>query len=198
MCGAPPRLRVDAVGAAPVRVADGSRVVAADPTVGRMPAGAFVPPPGFSRETTIVRDAAGRWSQDGVPLEHANLVRAFDAWVDRAEDGRLCLRNELGWAYVTIEGAPLFVRAVSIEGDHVRLRLSDGREEPLDPGTLRLGPDDALYCDARGGRLAARFDRHAQVQLGALLDEDDAGVHLRVDGLRVTPQAVADPLAPRR
>jgi hypothetical protein len=158
---------------------------------------AFVPPPGFSRETTIVRDAAGRWSQDGVPLEHANLVRAFDAWVDRADDGRLCLRNALGWAYVTIEGAPLFVRSLTILDDGVMLRLSDGREEPLAPDTLRVGPDGALHCDARGGRLAARFDRHAQGQLAALLEEDDDGVFLVLDGRRIEPPTVADPLAPR-
>jgi hypothetical protein len=163
-----------------------------------MDPGAFVPPPGFSRETTIVRDAAGRWSQDGVPLEHPNLVRAFDAWVDRADDGRLCLRNALGWAYVTIEGAPLFVRSLGITRDGVSLRLSDGREERLDAATLRVGPDGALHCDARGGRLAARFDRHAQTQLAALLEEDDDGVYLNVDGLRVTPEAVDDPLTPRR
>jgi hypothetical protein len=162
-----------------------------------MDPGAFVPPPGFSRETTIVRDAAGRWSQDGVPLEHANLVRAFDAWVDRADDGRLCLRNALGWAYVTIEGAPLFVRSLTLAEEGVMLRLSDGREERLVPDTLRIGPDGALHCDARGGQLAARFDRHAQGQLGALLEEDDDGVFLVLDGRRVVPPTVADPLAPR-
>jgi hypothetical protein len=80
----------------------------------------------------------------------------------------------------------------------VSLRLSDGREERLDAATLRVGPDGALHCDARGGRLAARFDRHAQTQLAALLEEDDDGVYLNVDGLRVTPEAVDDPLTPRR
>jgi len=162
-----------------------------------MDPGAFVPPPGFSRETTIVRDASGRWSQDGVPLAHANLVRAFDAWVDRADDGRLCLRNALGWAYVTIEGAPLFVRSLTLTEDGVRLQLSDGREEPLAPATLRVGPDGALHCDARGGRLAARFERHAQAQLAALLDEDDDGVFLTIGSERYAPPSVDDPLAPR-
>jgi uncharacterized protein len=182
-----------------------------------MDSSAFLPasaglPPGFSRETTIHRDASGRWSQDGVLLEHANLVRAFDRWIDRADDGRLCLKNDLGWAYVSIDGAPLFVRSIAHDADGVRLRLSDDREEPLDVRTLRLGKDGALYCDARAGQLAARFDRHAQLQLGELFREDARGVYLTQspirsgaptnddvapeddDGPRIYPQAVDDPI----
>jgi len=163
-----------------------------------MEPGAFIPPPGFSRETTIHRDADGRWTQDGIPLEHANLVRAFDRWVDRAEDGRLCLKNDLGWAYITLDGAPLFVRSVLLDGAGATLRLSDDREERLDPHTLRIGPDGALYCDARAGLLPARFDRHAQAQLADALEEDARGVHITIGGVRVTPRSVADPLAPVR
>ena len=40
-----------------------------------------LPPPGLTRETRIVRDAQGRWFNEGQPLEHANLTRAFDRWV---------------------------------------------------------------------------------------------------------------------
>jgi uncharacterized protein len=155
---------------------------------------AFIPPATFSRETTIHRDTRGQWTQDGVPLEHGNLVRAFDRWVDRAEDGRFCLKNELGWAYVTIEGAPLFVRAVRIDAEGALLVLSDDREERLDLQTLRVAPDGALHCDARGGLLPARFDRHAQAQLAPLLHEDEAGVHVTLGGVTVTPPMVADPL----
>lgn len=154
----------------------------------------FLPPPGFSRETTIHRDARGRWTQDGVPLEHTNLVRAFDRWIDRAADGRLCLKNDLGWAYVTIEGAPLFVRSVRLDAEGALLVLSDDREERLDAHTLRIGPDGALYCDARGGTLTARFDRHAQTQLAPALHEDEAGVHLTLGAVTVTPPTVPDPL----
>ncbi len=155
---------------------------------------AFIPPPGFSRETTIHRDADGRWTQDGVPLEHGNLVRAFDRWVDRAEDGRLCLKNDLGWAYITLEGAPLFVRSVLLDATGATLRLSDDSEERIDPHKQRLGPDAALYCDARPGLLAARYDRHAQAQLAEVLAEDAEGVHVTVGGVRVTPRTVGDPL----
>jgi hypothetical protein len=151
---------------------------------------------GASRETTIRRDSLGRWSQDGQSLDHPNLVRAFDRWVDRADDGRYCLRNDINWAYITLEGPPLFVRAVRFEpGSPLTLMLSDESTEPLAVGTLRQGPDGALYCDARDGRLTARFERHAMQQLESLLGEDDQGVYLALAGQRVRPRLVTDPLA---
>jgi hypothetical protein len=164
---------------------------------------------GRSRETTIRRDAQGRWFHDGDPLEHPNLVRSFDRWIERAQDGRYCLKNDINWAYVTIEGPPMFVRAVRFDAhadgrdgggadaDGVRLVLSNDREEGLVPDTLRQGEDGALYCDVAGGTMVARFDRHAQAQLARVLGEDAGGVYLGLAGARVRPPVVRDPLAPR-
>src|SRR5688572_9125041 len=107
---------------------------------------------GLTRETTIRRDALGRWFHDGQPLEHAGLTRAFDGWIEIADDGRFCLKNEINWAYITLEGPPLFVRSALVApSGEVSLRLSDGRQERLDPATLREGPDGALYAQVRGG-----------------------------------------------
>jgi hypothetical protein len=157
----------------------------------------FTPlPPGASRETRIARDALGRWSDDGAPIEHEKLARAFDRWVDRAPDGRYCLHNAIHWVYVSIEGPPAFVRAAAIEGDEVRLTLAGGRTERLDPDTLRVGPDGALYCDVRGGRLPARFDNAATMALAPLLGEDEGGPYLRLGDRIVRPPQVGDPLAP--
>jgi len=155
---------------------------------------------GRTRETNIRRDAEGRWFDGLDPLDHPNLVRAFDRWLDRAEDGRYCLRNEINWAYVSIEGPPLFVRTVSLsaEGLHaLSLWLSDGECEPLNPRSLRQGEaDGALYCDVRDGTWVARFERHAQVQLAPLLGEDDEGVYIAIADERIRPPLVSDPLVP--
>jgi hypothetical protein len=153
---------------------------------------------GRTRETNLRRDALGRWFDGPDLLEHPKLIKAFDSWLDRADDGRFCLRNDINWAYVTLEGPPLFVRTVATGDDPVQLllRLSDGREEPLQAHTLRQGPEGALYCDARGGRLVARFDRHAMQQLESLLQEDDQGVYLLLGNERIRPQVVSDPLEP--
>jgi hypothetical protein len=150
-------------------------------------------PFGLSRETTIRRTADGQWFHDGAPLENEKLSRAFDRWIERAEDGRFCLKNDINWAYFTLEGAPFFVRGVRIEHGVARLKLSNDQEAELDVRTLREGPDGALYCDVGHG-LTARFDRHAAVQLGELGQEDDQGPYFLHQGARVRPPRVADPL----
>lgn len=153
---------------------------------------------GRTRETKIRRDRAGRWYDAGQRLDHPNLCRSFDGWIDRAEDGRLCLTNDINWAYVEVEGPPYFVRAVEVSGGEVLLALSGDRREPLDGATLRQGPDGALYCDVRGGRCAARFDNHAAAQLAELAGEDEAGAYLDLPSGRVRPPVVDDPLEPAR
>ena len=150
---------------------------------------------GRTRETKIRRDASGLWYEGDQALEHPNLARSFDGWVDRAEDGRYCLSNDINWAYVTIEGPAYFVRGVELTEGAVSLRLSGERREPLDGRTLRQGPDGALYCDVREGRCPALFDNHAALQLGDLLGEDAEGPYVDLPSGRVHPPVVADPLA---
>jgi len=103
---------------------------------------------GWSRETTLVRDAEGRWFHDGQPLEQRNLSRAFDRWVARAQDGRYCLKNDINWAYITLHGAPYFVRAVRIEPEGgASVLLSNDDWEPLRGATLRFDRAGVPYCD---------------------------------------------------
>jgi len=152
---------------------------------------------GRTRETAIVRDAQGRWFHEGQPLEHPNLTRAFDRWIERAEDGRYCLKNDINWAYFKLEGPPFFVRSVQVQNDGVvELLLSNDKHERLRPETLRLGEDLALYCDVGDGSMVARFDRYATTQLESVIFEDEQGVYLELGGQRVRPKVVADPLVP--
>ncbi len=150
---------------------------------------------GRTRETKIRRDARGRWWNDQDPITHANLATAFDAWIERAEDGRYCLKNDINWAYVTIEGAPIDVRSVRLDGEAATLSLSDGRVEPLELGSLREGPDGALYCTVRQGTMPARFDPHSAMQLAERAVETGEGVAIRIGGRSHVPPRVADPLA---
>jgi hypothetical protein len=150
-------------------------------------------PFGLSRETTIRRTADGRWFHDEEPLENEKLSRAFDRWIERAEDGRFCLKNDINWAYFSLEGAPYFVRSVRISDGKASLLLSNDREVELDLASLREGPDSALYCEVGEG-LTARFDKHAAVQLGELLLEDDQGPYFARGNERIRPPRAADPL----
>ncbi|HEX5656343.1 MAG TPA: hypothetical protein VFX59_04070 [Polyangiales bacterium] len=149
-------------------------------------------PFGLSRETTIRRTADGKWSHDGDPIDNDKLARAFDRWMERAEDGRWCLKNDINWAYFTLEGAPYFVRWAKLDGEKATLRLSNDREVQLDFRTLREGPDGVLYCTALGE--AARFESHAAVALGELLEEDEGGPYFTIGGERIRPPRREDPL----
>ncbi len=144
-------------------------------------------PPGFSRETKIRRDRHGRWFDGEAPVTNPAVASAFDRWIDRAPDGRYCLKNSVNWAYVEIEGAPIFVRAVRILADRIELSLSDGRTETLDPSTLSTDLEGRLTCRVRAGTMPAELSRAAMIQLEPIVEEDEDGVFLRIDGEAVRP-----------
>ena len=130
----------------------------------------IAPPPGTSRESTIVLDREGRFWHDGQRVEHPALDRAMRSWIAaHPDDGRPILTNGYDWCYFRPEDAAMFVDALRISDGAVTLVLFDGSEENLDPATLMTGPDDVVYAKVKGGKLDARFSRHAQTQLAPLL-----------------------------
>ncbi len=135
----------------------------------------FAPPPGASRESTLVLDREGRFWHDGERVDHAPLEQALRSWISRhPDDGRLILTNGYDWCYFRAEGSPFFVDALRVEPDgSVTLKLFDGSEEPLDPSTLAVGEGGVVYARVRSGGLEARFSRHAQTQLAPVLVGDD-------------------------
>jgi hypothetical protein len=142
----------------------------------------LAPPPGTSRESTIVLDADGKFWHDGERVDHRPLEKALHSWIARhPEDGRFILTNGYDWTYFKVEDAPYVVRALRPSDDGVLLELSDDSEEPLAPGTLRIGRADALYAAVKDGRFEARFSRHAQTALAPFLREEaDGSLRLRI------------------
>lgn len=138
----------------------------------------FPAPEGRSRESTIRLDAQGRFWHEGRLVEHPGLLAGLHSWISRhPDDGRFILTNGYDWTYFTVEDAPYFVRSLRPEADRIVLVLSDGSEEPWDPGATRIGRGDALYAEvkrsARGGPFEARFTPHAQTSIAPLLVEGD-------------------------
>jgi uncharacterized protein len=143
----------------------------------------LAPPPGTSRESTIVLDREGRFRHDGDPIDQPALEQALRTWIARhPDDGRLILTNGYDWCYFRAEDAAFVVDALRVgpAGD-ITLRLFDGSEEPLDPATLSVGAGGAVYASVKGGRFDARFSRHAQTQLAPVLVNGDPPT-LRVEG----------------
>ncbi len=158
------------------------------------------PPEGSSRESTIVLDAQGRFWHDGARVTHAAMADAFASWIAKhPDDGRFILTNGHDWTYFRVEDVPFFVKSVKIadpgdparpgepgNADHdatVTLELSDGTDEALDPKSLWVGDQDALYLKVKGGQFDARFTPAAQLGLAPLVEEDGDGCPvLRVGG----------------
>jgi len=134
------------------------------------------PPPGRSRESTIVLDAEGRFFHDGAPVEHAGMKRAFASWIARhPDDGRFILTNGWDFCYFAVEGAPFFVEGIRATERAITLLLFDGSEEPLDPKTLTLDENGALWTTVKNGAFVARFSRSAQLALEPFLEEGADG-----------------------
>jgi hypothetical protein len=143
----------------------------------------FAPPPGSSRESSIVLDGEGRFWHDGERVDHPALEQALRTWIGRhPDDGRLILTNGYDWCYFRADDAAFVVDAIRVEPDGaVTLRLYDGTEEALDASTLSIGQTGAVYARVKGGRFPARFSRHAQTQLAPILVEADPPT-VRVEG----------------
>ena len=150
---------------------------------------------GRSRETDIRRDARGRWFNGDDRIDHPNLARSFDSWVDRADDGRFCLSNAINWAYVEIDGPAYFVKDIEATADGIGLLLSGDLRELLEPASLRQGPEGALWCAVREGRCPARFDNHAVSKMSEWISEDEEGIYVLVGVQKVRPPEIDDPLS---
>ncbi|MRG93334.1 hypothetical protein [Polyangium spumosum] len=132
----------------------------------------LAPPPGTSRESTIVLDREGRFWHDGARVDHPALEEALHRWITRhPEDGRLILTNGYDWCYFRAEVTPFVVRGVRVEdeGQRASLVLSDGTEELLDPRVLSVSSEGVVFARVKAGAEDAVFTRHAQAGLAPLL-----------------------------
>jgi hypothetical protein len=155
-----------------------------------MPPGTGEPPDALEllrRESGLSIDDEGRFRHRGEPITHARTLEVLWRSLERTGDGRYRVRVGRESAYVDVPGAPYGVRGATpllgagAGGDGATgeprgllLHLTDGSVEPLDPGTVRLGPDGVLQCTVKGGH-RARFQRSAQAGLGDLLLEERPG-----------------------
>jgi hypothetical protein len=134
------------------------------------------PPPGRSRESRIVLDAQGRFSNGGFPIDHAGMSQAFASWIRRhPDDGRYILTNGYDWTYFRVEDVPYFVKHLEPTERGPVLRLSDDTEELLEPSGLSLSADGVVYAAVKGGEFEARFLPWAQAALVDYLDEEPDG-----------------------
>jgi hypothetical protein len=127
------------------------------------------------RRTGIRLDREGRLWHEGAEIAHPGFRRALLRWLDRLDDGRPILRLDARrYAYIDVEDAELLALSARWDGDRAWLRLNDDSEEELAYDSLERGPDHALYCCVRGGRLTARLTTPAYYVLAERIRAADA------------------------
>jgi uncharacterized protein len=139
-------------------------------------------PDSFDDHGKIFLDREGRWFHEGVEITHRRTLELFSRSVGRDGEGGYRLRIGREQARIEVEDTPYLVREVSFRGEQVELKLNDGSLEILDPGTLRIGAANVLYCDVKSEKLPARFLRPAYYQLTGRMEQDRDGYFLQVAG----------------
>jgi hypothetical protein len=128
----------------------------------------------------------GLWYSDDEPIPNRAIRRLFSRALKVLPDGRGRLELGEDKADVVIEDTPWVVTAV--EGDPARgftVVLNDETREPLEPSSLRVGPEHVLYCRVKGAH-EARFLRPAYYELVRHAEPGAGGtVVLPIAGRRV-------------
>ena len=151
------------------------------------PAPTAGPPP--LRPFGLVLRHDGRWSHEGQPILHQRLREHFDRHVVYLpEEAKYVVTLRHFRGEIDVEEAAFFVRQVDTE--RATVRLSDGSEDRLDPGSLRLSAiDGAMLCTVKRDLvpqgLPARFTHASHAELGQALDDDSGGWHLSLAGERM-------------
>lgn len=126
-------------------------------------------------------DKEGRWFSRGEEITHRRTYLLFCRSLTLDEAGHPTLRIGREECRVEVEDAPFVVRSVDFIYDGEKqlkfldLILNDETREPLNPETLRVGPENVLYCRVREGKFAARFSRGAYQLLFPLIRDDEEG-----------------------
>jgi hypothetical protein len=135
---------------------------------------------------------------------HKGLIQLFYASLDMDRLGRYTIRFADQTCLLEVEDTPFviveadFVPAMERKDRSVfMLRLVDGSQEILDPGTLFVGAKNVLYCRIKAGKFRARFARGAYYQIARYIEEDPQGEGfvLPINGIRYP--IVADDVEPK-
>lgn len=117
-------------------------------------------------------DAEGIVWHEGSELDDPELLRFFMETLRRGEDGRLQLICQGELCLFDCEDVPYVVQSFEEGKGQICLRFPGGYEEALDMASLRVGPENVLYCRVRQGQFEARFSRKAYVELAKKVEQD--------------------------
>jgi len=116
-------------------------------------------------------DVNGDWYDDDVQITHPGILANLRSGLRR--DGQGYFIQTRVRIPVAVADVPFVVARIQRREDALNAVLIDGTSEDVDPGTLRIGPEDVPYCAVKGGAFEARLSRAAAFQLLALAQYDE-------------------------
>ncbi len=132
-------------------------------------------------------DKKGRMYWKGMEVVHPRIKRYLLSLMDRDQEG-VWVRNSHQQVGVDMEETPFYVEALREEEREgkvfLRAILNDGSEEVLDPSTLRIAPDNKVYCSIKGGRFEALLTLSAYWQLVRYLVQEGEIFYLQLGSKR--------------
>jgi hypothetical protein len=123
----------------------------------------------------------GKWYHEGAEIIHRPLFLWMIQNMEKTEDGLYIVHLNNQKCYLEVEDTPLVVTQVDFkpdesgDGEEVWLTLNDESQEVLDPETLRISPENILYCTVKKGVFPARFLRPAYYQMAEKIEEGEDG-----------------------
>jgi uncharacterized protein len=141
-------------------------------------------------KTALWIDKEGRWFFQGEEITHRKTYLLYCRNLTVDKHGELILRIGHEQCPVEAEDVPFVVKSLDFlitsekKLRSIDLLLNDETREILQPETFRVGRQNILYCQVRGGKFSARFSRNAYQLLFPHIQVDGTGEHffLVLDG----------------
>ena len=130
----------------------------------------------------IRMDADGELWGEGRRMVHAGIIELIYESV-HYEDEIYFLEVDGKRCQLEVDDTFYVVTAVSEADGGLRIDLNDGSSEALDPAAVWVGQNDVMYCQVKGGAMAARFKRQAYYQLAEWIEEEGDSFVLNVGGV---------------
>ena len=123
-------------------------------------------------------DKDGVWYYRGTEMFRKDIVQLLYQHIKLDQDGKYLVEIGEDQAYLDVEDTPYVVKSVSFifsasdKKDIIRLHMPDDSMDELDPSSLRVGSDNALYGIMAGLGLEARFSRSSYYQLAEHIEHE--------------------------
>ncbi len=134
-------------------------------------------------------DAGGNWTHNGVPFTNDRIIDFFNKSIDITRDGQYVIHYGNFVYPIVVEDVPCFITGVRFEGfgsfETVYITIRSRGEEELDPETLCVGAQNALYCRVHGGKFPAKFLHSPSFEILDRLEESDDVFYLNIAGKRI-------------